>query len=589
MRCMIFRVNLRKHLRQEAVAAHHEEDAGLAEHHHQDDRGQSETSSKPDQIADLWPADFTQRPCQCFFRADNLFATLRSESTTGFRQFLAARCKRNAGRIHNGLCADAADHACRDEQVKDRADCQRSDQSDRHVALGIFCFLRCRRNGIETDIGKEDRGRRRRYAAETKRGEWREILHLHDWYGENNEQSQRRNFDRDENRIDCRAFARSDDQKPSDKAGNAHCGQVDDAAIIRPEHQRIGNIHAEGIFEQANDIARPANRHSARSDSIFKDQCPADHPCDQLAHDGIAIGVGRSRHRHHCRHFGVAKRGDGTDDARNDESQHHARPGFLRRFCGQNENTGADNGTNAEHRQLKRTERARERLFLRCAQNGVERFDATENHKRPLRLIITREPSRLSHACNPLRYGSPFRQYFDERFHFLMHAIEPVVQPHNFEFGAQVHFIIMAGRQPVHRRCAVLAHHDHGSLQRGRHREHQVEENIGIGIELHPPLREDAGVQQHPRQQDCDERKDECPGSADGSDAVGKPIPVRRVRVGQVGGVAAGNLLPLYVLEDMTFFIFERCHILCKIVEREAVVVGGFGHGGSPNRGHGTL
>ena len=46
-----------------------------------------------------------------------------------------------------------------DGDVQDRADHQRGDDADRHVALRVLGFLGVRGDGIEADVGEEDDGR----------------------------------------------------------------------------------------------------------------------------------------------------------------------------------------------------------------------------------------------------------------------------------------------------------------------------------------------------------------------------------------------------------------------------------------------
>src|SRR3546814_11482829 len=77
-------------------------------------------------------------------------------------------------------------------------------------------------------------------------------------------------------------------------------------------HQSRRYVYGEGIFDEAHDIARPADRHGARRDRLFEDQRPADHPCDHLAHHGIAIGIGSDRDGDHRDHFRLAESGEGA-------------------------------------------------------------------------------------------------------------------------------------------------------------------------------------------------------------------------------------------------------------------------------------
>ena len=65
--------------------------------------------------------------------------------------------------------------------------------------------------------------------------------------------------------------------------------------------------------------------------------------------------------------------------------------------------------------------------------------------------------------------------------------IEPAVKPQDFQLGAQVDLVIVARGDAVLLGLPVLAHHDHRRLDRRQHRQHQVEEDVGIGIERMQP------------------------------------------------------------------------------------------------------
>src|SRR3546814_1292328 len=105
-----------------------------------------------------------------------------------------------------------------------------------------------------SDLGGAD-------SAEAERREGFEILHVHDGKGEDDEKRQRRDLDDDEKRIDRRRFARADDKEHGNEPGDEHRRQVDHAAVIWPEHQSRRYVYGEGIFDEAHDIARPADRH----------------------------------------------------------------------------------------------------------------------------------------------------------------------------------------------------------------------------------------------------------------------------------------------------------------------------------------
>src|SRR5262249_4726968 len=50
-------------------------------------------------------------------------------------------------------------HAGKDESdryIEQSADCERPENSDRHIALGVRCFLSCGRHGIKPDVREKD-------------------------------------------------------------------------------------------------------------------------------------------------------------------------------------------------------------------------------------------------------------------------------------------------------------------------------------------------------------------------------------------------------------------------------------------------
>ena len=144
-------------LGQQAVAAHHEEDPRLAEDQHQDDRRQRQERGDAEHVADAGEADRAQHVGQRFVRANQRFGMLGHRALA--REFGRSGLERNAGRPHDRLSAERTDRAGRDEDVEDRAEQQRADQADRHVALRILGFLGRGRDRVETDVGEEHRRR----------------------------------------------------------------------------------------------------------------------------------------------------------------------------------------------------------------------------------------------------------------------------------------------------------------------------------------------------------------------------------------------------------------------------------------------
>ncbi len=108
VRGAIFRVHLRQHAGQQAIAAHHEEHAGLREHHHEDDGRQCETGRQAEHVAHAGMADGAQHVGERFVGAD--------DRQRGFGEGLAlgppVPASRAAGLRRSGR-TPAARHSCR--------------------------------------------------------------------------------------------------------------------------------------------------------------------------------------------------------------------------------------------------------------------------------------------------------------------------------------------------------------------------------------------------------------------------------------------------------------------------------------------
>ena len=115
------------------------------------------------------------------------------------------------------------------------------------------------------------------------------------------------------------------------------------------------------VAEQADHIARPADRDDRSGKPIFENQQRAHDPGGELADGGIAVGVGGSRNRQGRGQLGVAQAGEGADDAGDGVGDQHGRAGVERRgVAGADEDAGADDAADAEEHQVPRPERALE-------------------------------------------------------------------------------------------------------------------------------------------------------------------------------------------------------------------------------------
>src|SRR6185437_12458199 len=197
--------------------------------------------------------------------------------------------------FHQRLGADGPDGARGHQQIKQRADAQAADQADGHVALGIFGFLGGGGNGVETDIGEEDRGGGAEHAGGAGGREGGEILRVQHRQGEGDEGGEGGDLDHHQHGVDAGAFGGADDQQPGDGGGNQDGGNVDPAAggqrrldvgrrrgaeqQFHLGHQRVGVADGGGeviarSVQQAHRMVGPAPRHGVGADGIFQDQGP---------------------------------------------------------------------------------------------------------------------------------------------------------------------------------------------------------------------------------------------------------------------------------------------------------------------------
>ena len=107
------------------------------------------------------------------------------------------------------------------------------------------------------------------------------------------------------------------------------------------------------VAEQADHIARPADRDDRSGKPIFEDQERAHDPGGELADRGIAVGVSGPRNRQGRGQLGVAQAGEGADDPGDDVGEQHGRAGVERRgVAGADEDAGADDAADAEEDQV---------------------------------------------------------------------------------------------------------------------------------------------------------------------------------------------------------------------------------------------
>ena len=124
-----------------------------------------------------------------------------------------------------------------DDDVEDRADDERAEDADRHVALRILRFLRRGRDRVEADVREEHDRRRAEHAGPAevavrvgRRHERMPVRRIDELQRERDEEQDHDELDRDDDRIERRRLRDADIADPADRADDQHGGQVDQRA-----------------------------------------------------------------------------------------------------------------------------------------------------------------------------------------------------------------------------------------------------------------------------------------------------------------------------------------------------------------------
>ncbi len=152
-------------------------------------------------------------------------------------------------------------------------------------------------------------------------------------------------------------------------------------ALLRPLRQ----MHAGGSQQHLH-VAGPADRHHRDHQRVFQQQVPADDPGDEFAEHRVAVGIGAAGDRDQPGELGIAQRGAGTAQSRDDEAQRHRRAGIgCRLLAGQHEDADADDAADADCGELPQAQHAAEiatqaDLCLQLLDRLVARQLAEETH-----------------------------------------------------------------------------------------------------------------------------------------------------------------------------------------------------------------
>jgi hypothetical protein len=211
--------------------------------------------------------------------------------------------------------------------------------------------------------------------------EWRPVRLIDVHEAEADHQKHDRHLDDDDEVVEAGGLLDADDEECRHEADEKHCRQVDDRAGLSEPFglgqdacsiefrglgilewrvgQRRGHVDPECLSHEGREIPRPTHGDGRCAEQILEDQIPADDPGDELAEGRIAIGVRASRDGNHARELGVAQTGEQTAQSRENEGQNDGGSRVLRGGgAGQHEDSGADDGADAQRGEIQRAEGA---------------------------------------------------------------------------------------------------------------------------------------------------------------------------------------------------------------------------------------
>ena len=286
-------------------------------------------------------------------------------------------------------------------QIKGRADDHGADDADGQITLGPLGLLGGRRDGVEAVEGEED-DRRRRHDPGLDHGlagdllrerqggrseavghEGGEVGGVEGRQGDGHKGDQGHDLDDHEDGVQRRTLAGAQQQQAGHHGDDEDGRQIDQPALDVRSRRKNGRQLNAHPGEEADGIARPADRHGRDHQRILEDQAPADDPGDQLAQHGVGIGIGTARRRHHGRELGIGQGGAGADQSREGEADHHRRTGQAGADPDQGQDAGADDRPDAERHQMRPAQRLLQRRPVMRGQHGVDRAPAVpEGHGR---------------------------------------------------------------------------------------------------------------------------------------------------------------------------------------------------------------
>ena len=278
--------------------------------------------------------------------------------------------------------------------VEHGADQQGDDDADGDVPLGVLGLLGVGRYRIEADVGEEDDGCARHGAdggtaavhharhpvteeadaGPAEGGEGMPVGGVDEEGAHGDDEEDGGHLDGHHDPVEGGAFLNAFHQDGGDDGHDDERGQVHDGArggevagggVVLPgrfAHQ-LGHVDAD-LADGALEVGGPARGHGRAGHAVFEDEVPADDPGEQFTERGVGIGVGRSCYRHHGSKFRIAERRKDAGDARDDVGHHQRGACYVvGGRAGRHEDARANDGANAQGRELHRAEDAAEAVF----------------------------------------------------------------------------------------------------------------------------------------------------------------------------------------------------------------------------------
>ena len=346
-------MHLRENLGQQSVPRHRVENARLRIHQYENHRGKADNRTDLDGLGKPRP--------------------LRAKAVDNDRNRI--------GHVQRGIRHQQSHDRC-NEHINDSADNERTDDPERHVALGVFRLLSGGRNSFEADIGKEYDGRRAHDAIDTELprpgifgNEWRPVFRHQlrkvckdNVSADENKRGKHADLDRDDNIVDLRRFRNADHQQERQRHTNqkgwkiedrSDCGAIDQQRHAVFHHRmssgsgKLRRYNKAKVGQQTDDITAPPDRDHRRREAIFEKEQRSHDPRHKLAERGVAIRIGRAGNWQRGGEFGVTKPGKSTDQSCHNERQHDRWSSMERRGASRtNENTSTNDAAHTKQKQV---------------------------------------------------------------------------------------------------------------------------------------------------------------------------------------------------------------------------------------------